>query len=72
MRGLKRKTAIILASAVVTTSILAGGTLTALQRDRTAQVFRANFPPWGSLSRVPVGRAEHRRPKPHLLIPVRC
>ena len=29
MRGLKRKTAIILASAVVTTSILAGGTLTA-------------------------------------------
>ena len=49
MRGLKRKTAIILASAVVTTSILAGGTLTA---------FAAG--------------PEHRRPKPHLLIPVRC
>ncbi len=72
MRGLKRKTAIILASAVVTTSILAGGTLTAFAAGPDGAGIPGELPPWGSLSRVPVGRAEHRRPKPHLLIPVRC
>ena len=40
MRGLKRKTAIILASAVVTTSILAGGTLTAFAAGPDGAGFR--------------------------------
>lgn len=55
MRGLKRKTAIILASAVVTTSILAGGTLTAFAAGPDGAGIPGELPPMGFFEPGPSG-----------------